>query len=203
LFTDDGTAVIGENQGPTPVKMTAFTASLLNNKSSLLKWSTQSEINNSFFEIERSEDGVHFESRGKVNGNGTTTLSHNYSYIDAINTNAPILYYRLRIFDNDGKYAYSKIIAIKINGSISVEKFNVFPNPFVTDIKVALTSQSDVNATFRIISFEGKEVLRRNIDVQKGDNIVVMKDFGTLPKGNYILEVTTATDKFIKKIVKN
>jgi len=203
LFTDDGTAVIGENQGPTPVKMTAFTASLLNNKSSLLKWSTQSEINNSFFEIERSEDGIHFESRGKVNGNGTTTLSHNYSYIDAINTNAPILYYRLRIFDNDGKYAYSKIIAIKINGSISVEKFNVFPNPFVTDIKVALTSQSDVNATFRIISFEGKEVLRRNIDVQKGDNIVVMKDFGTLPKGNYILEVTTATDKFIKKIVKN
>ncbi len=203
LFTDDGTAVIGENQGPTPVKMTSFTASLLNNRTSLLKWSTQSEINNSFFEIERSEDGIHFESRGKVNGNGSTTIAHNYTYTDAINTNAPILYYRLRIFDNDGKYAFSKIVAIKINGSISVEKFNVFPNPFVTDIKVALSSQADVNATFRIISFDGKELLRRNVDVQKGDNIVVMKDFGILPKGNYILEVTTATDKFIKKIMKN
>ena len=79
----------------------------------------------------------------------------------------------------------------------------MFPNPFITDIKIALTSQTDVIATFRIISFDGKELVRRNIQVQQGENIVVMKDFGTLPKGNYILEVTTANDKFIRKIVKN
>ena len=203
LFTDDGTAVIGEAGAPTPVKFTSFTATLLNNGSSLVKWVTQSEINNDHFEIERSDDGVHFATRGKVTGNGSTTLAHTYDFNDVLNTTSAIVYYRLRIIDNDGKYTFSKIVAIKINGSLSVEKFNVFPNPFITDIKIALTSQTDVNATFRIISFDGKELVRRNIQVQQGDNIIVMKDFGTLPNGNYILEVTTANDKFIRKIVKN
>ena len=203
LFTDDGTAVIGEAGAPTPVKFTSFTATLLTNGSSLVKWVTQSELNNDRFEIERSDDGVHFATRGKVTGNGSTTLAHTYDFNDVLNTTSAIVYYRLRIIDNDGKYTFSKIVAIKINGSLSVEKFNVFPNPFITDIKIALTSQTDVIATFRIISFDGKELVRRNIQVQQGDNIVVMKDFGTLPKGNYILEVTTANDKFIRKIVKN
>ena len=203
LFTDDGTAVIGEAGAPTPVKFTSFTATLLTNGSSLVKWVTQSEINNDHFEIERSDDGVHFATRGKVTGNGSTTLAHTYDFNDVLNTTSPIVYYRLRIIDNDGKYTFSKIVAIKINGSLSVDKFNVFPNPFITDIKIALTSLTDVNATFRIISFDGKELVRRNIQVQQGDNIIVMKDFGTLPNGNYILEVTTANDKFIRKIVKN
>jgi uncharacterized repeat protein (TIGR01451 family) len=203
LFTDDGTAVIGESGAPMPVKFTSFNASLLNDRSALLKWVTQSEVNNDYFEIERSTDGVHFESRGKVTGNGSTSMTHNYSFTDVININAPIIYYRLRIMDNDGKYTFSKIIALKVNGSISVDNFNVFPNPFITDIKVSLTSAEDVNAGFRILSFDGKEIQHRTIGLQKGNNIVVLNDFGTLPKGNYILEVSTATEKLIKKIVKN
>lgn len=203
LFTDDGTAVIGESGGPTPVKMTSFTARLLNPGSTLLRWSTSAEIDHSHFEVERSFDGLSFEYRGKVLGHGTTTAAHDYSYTDAIGSSATIVYYRLRIVDRDGKYTFSKIVAVKVNGSLSVEKFNVYPNPFITDIKVALSSASDVNASFRILSFDGKELMRRMIDVQKGDNIVVLKDFGTLPRGHYILEVTTANDKFIKKILKN
>jgi uncharacterized repeat protein (TIGR01451 family) len=202
LFTDDGTAVIGEAGGPTPVKMTSFTATLLNRNLASLQWSTESEIDNDYFEIQRSFDGIRFESRGKVFGNGTTNMSHNYQFNDATNA-APVVYFRLKIVDRDGKYAFSKVIALKTNGNISVEKFNVYPNPFVSNIKVSLNSLSDVNATMRVLSFDGKEVLRRTVAVQKGDNIVVLNDFGTIPSGNYILEVTTANDKFIKKIMKN
>ena len=46
-------------------------------------------------------------------------------------------------------------------------------------------------------------MLSRKIAVQKGENIVVLKDFGSMAKGNYILEVTTPTDKFINKITKD
>jgi precorrin-6B methylase 1 len=92
---------------------------------------------------------------------------------------------------------------LKTNAGISVEKFSVFPNPFVSNIKIALNSLSDLTATVRIISFDGKEINRRSVAVQKGDNIIVLNDFASMPKGNYILELTTATDKFIKKIIKN
>lgn len=202
LFTDDGTALIGAAGGPLPVKMTSFTAALAGSNT-LLKWTTESEISNDRFEIERSDDGVHFTTRGKVKGNGSTSMVHQYDFTDPLNSAAGIAYYRLRVIDIDGKFSFSKVIALRLNGGMSVEKFSVYPNPFVTDIKVALSIQADVTAGFRIISYDGKEMLSRKIAVQKGDNIVVLKDFGVLPKGNYILEVTTGTDKFIKKIMSN
>lgn len=203
LFTDISTAIIGPSGGPLSVKLTSFSATLQNNNG-LLKWVTESETNNDHFEVERSEDGVHFTTRGTVNGNGTTGLTHAYTYTDAINTSAKVVYYRLKDIDKDGKYGYSTIVAIRLNGaSVSVNKFSVYPNPFVTDIKVALTSTTSVTGTFRVITLNGKEVLNRKIQVQAGDNIVVLKDFGTLATGSYILEVTTPTDKFVSKIIKN
>lgn len=203
LFTDDGTAVIGESGGPTPVKFSSFTASLLSSRFALLKWVTQNEINNDFFEIERSEDGIHFISRGKVNGNGSTSLAHSYEFTDVLNTNVSVIYYRLRIFDTDGKYTFSKVIAVRVSGSMNVEKMNVYPNPFINNIKIALNSNADVNATIRILSLDGREINRRSMELQKGDNIIVIGNIGHLPNGNYLLEVNNGSEKIIKKIVKN
>jgi thymidine phosphorylase len=45
--------------------------------------------------------------------------------------------------------------------------------------------------------------MRRMINLQKGDNIVVLNDLGNLPKGSYILEVTTEGNKYVKRIIKN
>jgi hypothetical protein len=67
----------------------------------------------------------------------------------------------------------------------------------------AVKTAADEMATFRILSFDGKEMLFRKVALQTGDNIVVLTNFGAIAKGNYILEVTTSTNKFIKKIIKN
>lgn len=202
LYSDDGTAVIGEEGAPMPVNMTSFTASLIDKQNCLLKWNTESETDNAYFEIQRSNDGVHFEYRGKVEGNGTTSLTKRYEYKDEINGLDNVIYYRLKIIDKDGKYSFSKIIALKINGTNTNEHFNVYPNPFHSDIKIELLGARKENGIIRFISFEGKEVLRRNIEVEKGNNIIVLKDLNYLPKGNYILEVSTASTKMIKKIIK-
>ncbi len=201
LFTDDGTAVIGDNGGPVPVKLVSFKATKVNDNG-LVSWTTESELNNDYFIVQRSDDGIHFTDRGKVVGSGTTAFTHAYQLTDPLNTNSQVVYYRLKIVDRDAKYGFSKIIAIKLNG-IAVNNFNVYPNPFISDIKVSVTSSDDEVASFRILSFDGKEMLTRKVSLQSGDNIVVLTNFGTLAKGNYILEVTTSTDKFIKKIVKN
>jgi thymidine phosphorylase len=70
-------------------------------------------------------------------------------------------------------------------------------------LKVSINSSTDYNAAFRIISFDGRELMRRMINLQKGDNIVVLNDLGNLPKGSYILEVTTEGNKYVKRIIKN
>lgn len=200
VFSDDGTAIMSPTGGPTPVKLSAFTA-LLQNNEGLLNWTTEMELNNKHFEIERSDDGVQFERRGIVAGNGTTTEKQYYNYSDPINTNSSIIYYRLKNVDTDGKSTYSKIIALRLKGTLN-DNFAVFPNPFESNLKINLSVTEDVNIQCRIISFDGKEVLNRKIAIQKGDNIVVLKDLEKIASGNYILEINTGTEKYIKKIVR-
>lgn len=200
-FTDDGTAIIGAAGGPVPVKLYSFTANKVNNNA-IVKWATEIEINSDFFEIQRSEDGLKFSARGSVNAQGNSTNRNAYSFTDVLNTNSPIVYYRLKMVDKDGQYAYSKIVAIKMNGTLNADEFSVFPNPFITDIKAIITSSSDAIATIRILSTDGKEMLNRKVNVQKGDNVIVLNDFGSMSRGMYVMEVITGTEKFVKKIVK-
>jgi hypothetical protein len=65
-----------------------------------------------------------------------------------------------------------------------------------------MNSPVDDAAEFRIISFDGKELLNRRLVIQSGENIILLKELEYLPAGNYILEVTTSTDKYIKKLLK-
>lgn len=201
LFTDESTALISPAGAPVSVTLFSFTAAYQSGKTNLY-WITQNELNNNHFEVERSEDGVNFSKRGEVAGNGTTTSTHNYAFTDAVNTNSNIYYYRLKIVDIDGGFKYSKIIVIRLKGSLSTD-FSVFPSPFKDNMKVSVKTETDAAASFRLISFDGKELLNRKVELQKGENIVVLKDLDNLANGSYILEVNTGNERLIKKVVKN
>lgn len=78
-----------------------------------LNWSTVSESNNAYFEVQHSMDGVKFIAVGKVEGSGTTQVSKQYSFADhvpAMGAN----YYRLRQVDKDGKFSFSEIVSAKV-----------------------------------------------------------------------------------------
>ncbi len=200
VFTDDGTAIISPGGAPMPVTLSLFTAKLQNNNG-MLYWTTENELNNDHFEIERSEDGVRFSNRGNVAGNGSTASTNYYSFIDPIMTSASIVYYRLKSVDYDGKTHYSKIIAVRLKG-IASDNFSVYPSPFESNVKITLSVKEDKEVQCRIISFDGKEVLNRKITVQKGDNIIVLKDLEKIAAGSYLLEINTGTEKLIKKIIR-
>jgi len=205
LFTDVSTAVIAPSGGPLSVKLLSFTGVLNNNKTAtLLNWITESEKDNKAFEVQRSEDAIHFTTRTAVSGNGTTSTRHSYSYNDVLNTNAKVLYYRLKVIDIDGKVSYSNVVAVKLDGSnFSVEKMSVYPNPFVSDVKVFINSKQQVTANFRVVGLDGRQISARKVAIENGDNIVVMSDLANLPKGTYILEISSGDEKYIKKIIKN
>lgn len=201
-FTDDGTAVIGESGGPVPVKLFSFTANKSGNNT-LVKWATEIEINSDYFEVQRSEDGLNFTARGKVYGQGNSTVRNSYSFTDPLNTNAPIVYYRLKMVDKDGTYAFSKVVAIKLNGNLSDDSFSVFPNPFINHVKLLVNTSTDGLARVRVVSMDGKEMMNKSVDIQKGNNIIVLSEFGGMATGQYILELTTPDGRFTRKIVKN
>jgi uncharacterized repeat protein (TIGR01451 family) len=200
-FVDDGTAIISTiTGGPLAVKMTSFTGIRTGNNA-LLKWTTYIEIKNDRFEIERSEDGIHFSQRGNVTGSGSTDIKHDYQFTDPLNTSAKIVYYRLRVVDIDGKFNYSNIIPIRLDGT-QIDNFAVYPNPFSNNIKVSIYSDKEQDATLRLLMPDGKQALARTVTLGKGANIVVLNDLENLSKGSYLLEVVEDGNKIAQRLVK-
>lgn len=200
-FVDDGTAVIAAG-GVMPVKMTSFTVKKESNNA-VIRWTTVSETKNDHFDIERSIDGLNFTKAGTVTGNGTTTLVKDYAYNDPlINVSSKILYYRLRIVDVDGKSTFSQVVALRLDGSLIVSNMTVYPNPFTSSIKLQVRSSKEENTVVRFISVTGQEVLKRNVALMPGDNIVIIKDLGTIAPGMYIMELRTGSDVMTQRIIK-
>jgi hypothetical protein len=91
-----------------PVELTSFQVSALSFTSAQLDWETASEKNNKEFVIERSVDGISFDSVGVVQGSINASQPVKYSYIDE-NISDPIVYYRLKQIDTNGMFSYSQV----------------------------------------------------------------------------------------------
>lgn len=76
-----------------------------------LKWSTATEINNDYFILERSLDGISWEKITQIEGAGNSNTVVNYSFKDYGYTSG-VNYYRLSQTDFNGKKEYFNIIAV-------------------------------------------------------------------------------------------
>jgi hypothetical protein len=75
------------------------------------EWSTASEKNNAFFTIEKSKDGLHYETMSFIPGNGTSVLPHEYEWT-CINEDDGEVYYRLSQTDFDGAVEHHNIVVL-------------------------------------------------------------------------------------------
>jgi len=141
---------------PIPVELTGFNANIAG-ESVMLAWATATETNNKGFEVERSTDNFNFESITFIDGNGTTSEKHNYSYRDH-NVVSGKYYYRLKQIDFDGTAHYSDIVEVEFM-PVEFSLGQNYPNPFnpSTQIKFALPVASKVKLT--LYNMLGQEVM--------------------------------------------
>jgi hypothetical protein len=196
---------LGSNFFPTtiitPVKLGSFEV-MKSGNNAVLNWTTLTETNSDRFEIERSFDGINFSVVGAVQAAGNSNDLRSYQFVDPITTGAKIIYYRLKTVDIDAKSSLSKIVALRLNGA-SVTGFNVYPNPFTSDLKMQIVSEKETVVTLRISNALGQPVVNRNVTLQTGENIVVLAtELAALNRGMYVLEVISEEGKQALKIIK-
>ncbi len=200
-FVDDGTAIINPEAGPLPVTLTRFSAKLLQTNQVEVDWSTSMEINCSKFILQRSYDGAVFSDMQTVAGNGTTNLMHNYSVIDNLNSfTGNVVYYRLKQVDIDGKENLSNVIPVKLQNAEN--RTTVAPNPFVDFININTQWDNSEVITIKIFNVQGKQLVSKKIQLNKGNNNLRVDNLSNLPFGNYYLELISPTHKIVKKITK-
>lgn len=109
-----------------PVNLKTFKARSITTNKAEIFWTTEYEKDNLYFDIERSVDGVHFISAGRVPGKNQNGVLTDYTFYDN-NAIAGISYYRLKQVDVDDSSLYSQVERVGNSGNgTSVE---IYPNP--------------------------------------------------------------------------
>jgi len=144
--------------GVLPVTLTHFTA-IPKGNTNQLAFTTSSELNNDYFEIQRSADGKSWSVIGMVIGAGTTQQEQHYQYADRRPLTG-LNYYRLRQVDYDGQFEYSNIISVS-RGEMSKGNGKLYPNPAGTELQLGYTVSA---RQLRILSTGGQELFRMQLD---------------------------------------
>ena len=162
-----------------PVTWLSFNASRSSQATTVtLNWSTATEQNAKIFYVQRSLDGINFETVGQVAAAGNSSSVLSYEYIDA-NAPASNLYYRLAEEDFNGASMYSNIVYV--NG-VGVLNLSLVPNPGNGSFKIIGLS-NDEKITASVYTITGQSVYSSVVTAGE------LVELGELAKGFYVVRV--------------
>jgi len=172
---------------PLPLNLLSFTGTK-EKGANLLNWKTASELNTLNFEVQSSTDAKNFTKIGTVTANGSG--NHQYSYQDATPYYGNV-YYRLKMNDRDGSFAYSKIISLA-HGEASLVM--VYPNPAKESITLTVPPTL-FQSTATLYDVTGRPL--QSIIITANTQQVPIK---SLRSGVYILKLADGTaQRFVKE----
>tara|TARA_B100000809_G_scaffold266673_1_gene330645 strand:- start:1275 stop:2216 length:942 start_codon:yes stop_codon:yes gene_type:complete len=188
---------------PLPIELISFTASV-RDEHIRLDWATVTEINNDYFTVERSKNGLSFESIGEVAGNGNSNTPINYELYD----DSPIIgtsYYRLKQTDFDGEFEYFNLIAVNLNkDEDGICTLHVYPNPCVGSCVINLKDCPLENNQVNIELYDafGKKIVNRITPKSKNQDISFhLNSSNNLAPGVYIVRSTANGKNESSKII--
>lgn len=155
-----------------------------------VSWTAATETGVMAYEIQRSVDGINFQTIGSVKADSRRT----YSYVDALPV-ATNNFYRLRIVDFDNKARISHIVSIKSKVSTSIE---VYPNP-VRSTTVVQHPKAGNGSRMQVVNLNGQVMM----DMQLAANTVVTPlNLTGLKSGTYYVVYRSGAETVSQRITK-
>jgi hypothetical protein len=178
-----------------PVNLITFDGTLVN-KNAKLQWSTENELNNKGFELQRSYNGTDFKTIGFITSAANSSGAGSYAFNDPELAQS-LNYYRLKQIDIDGSFEYSKIVLLKANISNDIKVLN---NPFNNFIDIQLSTAFAPSSVMQLMDANGRlvsqQILMPNLIRQR------MNVRSNLAKGVYYLKVISGKQQFVTTVVK-
>ena len=151
-------------------------------------WVTETEINNSHFNIQLSQDQLSFETiktikTKAIDGNCAEPLFYNYT-----DNNPPLGYsfYRIAQVDMDSNISYSYVT--RIYWAESEQTVTVYPNPVHNNLKLKIELKENAIVLVEIIDTKGSIAYRSKQQTPSGFNLFNIPTTA-LANGIYLLRV--------------
>ncbi len=187
--------IIASDANVLPVELLYFYGEKVEN-GVLLSWETATEINNDYFDVEYSLDGINFEKIGRVQGAGTTTENQLYEFLHNPSKDVAMQrlydYYRLKQVDLGGKYEYTNIVLITIQQSNN-STIKLFPNPTSDFINIKIDDSQIGEIKLQIIDIRGRILKEYPLETTNNQYSVT-----SLPAGTYFVRIGKQTQKLVK-----
>jgi hypothetical protein len=187
--------ILGASASALPIQLLGFDA-ICNNNTAVLTWSSANEINNDHYTIERTQDGMNYETVATVKGAGNSDHELSYSYTD--NTPLPgISYYRLSQTDFDGTTTELKTIVFvpcSDDQSINAYAYNNTINTLIN-----YTGTSSVPYKLMLMDALGRIVITKNYNVVPGLNVFKLP--ANQPTGIYLIRLEGNSTSYTRKVV--
>lgn len=185
-----------------PVSLIDFNGNL-NNNIAKLNWSVTNEINMNQYSIERSSDGINFNTVATVNAGSNVTSVTNYTVSDNLaGFNGQTVYYRLKMIEKNGSFKNSKTISFKLNATVK-DGINLMPNPAISFVNIKVSAIKDGTAAVKIVDMLGRTVLLQNNKVLTGVNTFSFNNLSTLSAGTYSVQVMVDGTIYNEKLIIN
>ena len=168
-----------------------------------LEWQTTNEVNNNYFDVERSADGRSFKKVGNAISQPVSTKDSGlktYRFTDAW---APegLSYYRLKQVDLDGTVDYSKILSVSLGEGADRKTITISPNPVQNKVKIELISAPQGDFVVEIIDTNGRS--HRSVrGHNEAEGFRYELDTHSLSSGLYLLSVRIENRYYIRRIIK-
>jgi hypothetical protein len=189
--------ILQTHPSPLPVKLVSFTGQRIE-RNAVLQWEITDAEHFSHFEMERSANAKQFENIGKIAFDAAKPRYH-FTDSDPFKTSEK-LYYRLKMVDLDGTFAYSRILYLNSGDGIPALHY-AYPNPVADHIDIILENYADQTATAHITDLSGRVVLSKKVQIS-GGKISLDVAGKHIPPGMYLLGIDTKKETMQFRIVR-
>jgi hypothetical protein len=177
--------------GALPVTFSSFTAQK-QNKTVTLQWTTEQEVNSSYFIIERSADGRTWQSIASIAAAGNSSNHREYVAYDNLPLNGNG-YYRIKQVDKDGKLQVSVVRPVNFNATYSI---TVAPNPAKDFIAVTMDRINNDASTIQFFTASGNLIYTEKTNLTKF-NI----NTSAFSRGLYFIKIVNAGEVATQKVL--
>ncbi len=165
-------------------------------KTTQLDWQTENETNTQFFEIQRSSDGITFQTLFETAALGRTQTNQSYGFTDKTPLWG-INYYRLKQVDKDGENHFSKIKTIEYQENNLAIQF--YPNPANEYLTINFGNNAMNNPLYQIeIEDMTGKIVFSTVKIRT-NTILDLPLHGLLP-GNYVLVIKNQKELVMNKV---
>jgi hypothetical protein len=170
------------------------------NKKVEVSWSTATELQNDYFTIERSSDGITFYPVGSIEGSKGSTSLAEYKFVDDNPING-IAYYRLKQTDFDLNYSYSDIKSVNCE-RIGNDGISIFPNPFKETFSISLWSEVTEDVNLTLMDYTGKLIYKETFDKNTTQIDLPVHISEKLTDGVYFVKISSGSLSKVRKLLK-